>query len=163
MSLYLPPFYCIFKKEFFRKFSKFGVLHLAIFFEKFPKISRKFLDFFSTFSKSTKATIFVPKVVQNHYINQNLAKFFLETPKIANFSLKIIDFSKFSVPSAPKIRNFLKDALSPENFEKTPQFITVCGDFTPSLYPVLVPYPQNVQKESNLAPKASLRSGTVKT
>ena len=35
----------------FRKFSKFGVLCPAIFFEKFPEISRKFPEIFSTFSK----------------------------------------------------------------------------------------------------------------
>ena len=49
MSPYLP-FYFIFIKE----FSKFGVLYPTIFFEKFPKMPRKFLEIFSTFSKLIK-------------------------------------------------------------------------------------------------------------
>ena len=106
MSPYLPLFIAFLLTN-FRKFSKFGVLCPAIFFEKFPKISRKFPEIFSTFSKSKKTAIFTPKIVHNHYINQNLAKFSLKTPKNSRFSLKILDFSKFSAPSAPKIWSFM--------------------------------------------------------
>merc|ERR1711989_70498 len=88
----------------FRKFSKFGVLCPAIFFEKFPKISKNFPEIFSTFSKSKKKTIiYVTKLVQNDYIDQNSVKFSLKTPKNGQFFLKNLDFSKFSAPSAPKI------------------------------------------------------------
>ena len=65
----------------FRKFSKFGVLCPAIFFEKFPKISKRFPEIFSTFSKSKKTIIIVTKLVQNDYVDQNLAKFSNKTKK----------------------------------------------------------------------------------
>ena len=74
------------------------------FFEKFPK---NFLKFFQLFQKSKKTIIFMPKIVQNHYINQNLGKNSLKTPKIAGFSLKTLNFSKFSALSAPKIWSFM--------------------------------------------------------
>ena len=84
MYPYLPLFIAFLLTN-FRKFSKFGVLCPAIFFKKFSKISPKFSEIFSTFSKSKKPIIFAPKIVQNRYINQNVAKFSLKTPKIANF------------------------------------------------------------------------------
>ena len=96
-----------FLRKNFRKFSKFGVLCPAIFFEKFPKISKKFPEIFSTFSKSKKTIIFVTKLVQNDYIDQNLVKFSHKTPKNDHFSLKTLNFSKFSAPSAPKIWSFM--------------------------------------------------------
>ena len=96
-------FYCSFKKE----FSKFGVLSPQFFFEKISKISEKFPEILSTFSKSIKTYIFVQKLVQNHYIDQNLAKFSHKTPKNGQFFLKIPYFSKFSAPSAPKIWSFI--------------------------------------------------------
>ena len=89
MSPYLPLFIA-FSLTNFRKFSKFGVLCPAIFFEKFPKISRKFPEIFSTFSKSKKTAIFTPKIVHNHCMNQNFAKFSLKTQKIANFKNKLM-------------------------------------------------------------------------
>ena len=68
-----------------RKFSKFGVLCLAIYFEKisqnFSNISWDFFNFF----KIEKTIIFAPKIVQNHYINHKLAKISLKTPKISQF------------------------------------------------------------------------------
>ena len=91
----------------FRKFSKFGVLCPAFFFEKFPKISKKFPEIFSTFSKSKKTIIFVTKLVQNDYIDENLVKFSHKTPKNGQFFLKTPNFSKFSAPSAPKIWSFM--------------------------------------------------------
>ena len=106
MSPYLPLFIAFLLTN-FRKFSKCGVLCPAIFFEKFPKISQKFPEIFSTFSKSKKTVIVTPKIVHNHYINQNLAKFSLKTPKMADFSLKTLNFSKFSAPSAPKMWSFM--------------------------------------------------------
>ena len=106
MSPYLPLFIAFLLTN-FRKFSKFGVLCPAIFFEKFPKIFRKFPEIFSTFSKSKKTAIFTTKIVHNHYINQNLAKFSLKTPKNSQFFTKTLNFSKFSAPSAPKIWSFM--------------------------------------------------------
>ena len=61
------------------------------FFKKFSKISRNFLKIFPT----SKEVFFVPKIVQNHYFNQNLPKFSLKIPKIADFSLKPLIFQKF--------------------------------------------------------------------
>ena len=100
-------FYCSFKKE----FSKFGVLSPQFFFEKISKISEKFPEILSTFSKSIKTFIFVPKLVQNHYIDQNLAKFSHKTPKNGQFFLKIPYFLKFSAPSAPKIWSFIPQKI----------------------------------------------------
>ena len=51
------------------------------------------------------------KIVQNHHINQNLAKFSQKNSKNSRFSLKILDFSKFSAPSAPKIWSFMSQRL----------------------------------------------------
>ena len=84
-----------FLRKNFRKFSKFGVLCPAIFFEKFPKISRKFPEIFSTFSKSKKTIIFVTKLVRNDYIDQNLVKFSHKTPKNDHFPLKPLIFQNF--------------------------------------------------------------------
>ena len=105
----------------FRKFSKFGVLCPAIFFEKFPKISRKFPEIFSTFSKSKKTITFAPKIVQNHYINQNLAKFSLKTPKNGRFFLKTPKFFKifgaFGAENVefyvPKMWSFMSQRVPP--------------------------------------------------
>ena len=120
MSPYLPLFIAFLLTN-FRKFSKFGVLCPAIFFEKFPKISRKFPEIFSTFSKSKKTAIFTPKIVHNHYINQNFAKFSLKTPKNSRFFPKNPKFFKiFGAFGAenlefyvPKILNFLEKGSPP--------------------------------------------------
>ena len=80
-------FYCIFNKE-FSGISKFWILIPMIFFEKFPKISNISWNIFN-FSKIEKTISFVPKLVQNHYIDQNLAKFSDKTPKTADFSLRL--------------------------------------------------------------------------
>ena len=76
-----------FLRKNFRKFSKFGVLCPPIFFEKFPKISKKFPEIFSIFAKSKKTTVFVTKSVRNDYIDQNLVKISHKTPKHFQFSL----------------------------------------------------------------------------
>ena len=91
----------------FRKISKFGVLWLAIFNDKFLRISQKFSEKFSTFSKSKKTIVVVPKLAQNHYIDQSLAKFFLKTPKNNQFFPKNLNFSKLSAPSPSKIWSFM--------------------------------------------------------
>ena len=67
------------------------------FFEKFFKISPK-----KSNRNRKKTNIFVSKVVQNYYIDQNLAKFSLKTPKIA-YLLKKLNFSKFPASSAQEI------------------------------------------------------------
>ena len=54
----------------------------------FRKISRKFPEIFSPFSKSKSTIIIALNIVQNHYIGQNLAKFSLKSKKTADFSLK---------------------------------------------------------------------------
>ena len=58
------------------------------FFEKSPKISQKISDILSTFSKSIKVNVFLLKLVQNHYIVQNVANFSSKTPKNSQFFLK---------------------------------------------------------------------------
>ena len=112
MEFYVPlptPFYCIF----INKFSKIFKMWSFMSGNFFRKISQKFPEIFSTFSKSKKTIIFAPKTVQNHNINQNLAKFSLKIPKIVDFSLKTLNFSKFSAPSAPKMWSFrsLRDSI----------------------------------------------------
>ena len=79
---------------------EFVLLILPIFFEKFP---RRFVKFF----KNRKITIiFEPKLVQNRYIDQNLAKFSLKLQKNFKFFLKNFYFLKNFPPSAPKICSF---------------------------------------------------------
>ena len=69
--------------------------YVGQFFSKnFPKISQKFPEIFSTFSKSKKTVIVAPKIVHNHYINQNLAKISLKTPKNSQFFPKNPKFFK---------------------------------------------------------------------
>ena len=74
------------------------------FFREFPKNCQKIYRIFSTFSGSKKKTVnLVPKLVENHYIDQNLAKLFHKTPKNRKFFLENLNFLRFSAPSAPKI------------------------------------------------------------
>lgn len=69
--------------EIFPKFSEKG--------PKIPQISKSFI----VFLKIEKTIIFASKLVQNHHINLNLAKFSPKTPKSANFHIKPLDFSNF--------------------------------------------------------------------
>ena len=74
LKFYVPlpsPFYYIF----INKFSKFGVLYRAIFFENFPKISRKFSEIFSAFSKSKKTIVFAPKTIVPNKLPSIMHKF----------------------------------------------------------------------------------------
>ena len=76
-------------------------------FQKIPKnLSKIFKNLFNNI-KIEKTIILVPKLVWNHYINENLAKFTHKTPKNVQFSLKALNFSQFSAPSAPKIWSFM--------------------------------------------------------
>ena len=117
----------------FRKFSKCGVLCPAIFYEKFPEISQKFPEIFSTFSKSKKTIIFAPKIVQYHYINQNLAKFSLNHLSANEFSMV-----SFSVPTKIVHNHYINQNLAkfslktPKNsrfFPKNPKFFKIFGAF----------------------------------
>ena len=99
-------FYWIFINKFSESFEIWCFM-FAIFTIKFLRISQKFSEKFSTFSKSKKTILFVPKLVQNHYIDQNLAKFFLKIPKNNQFFPKNLNFSKFSAPSPSKIWSFM--------------------------------------------------------
>ena len=92
-------YFIAFLRKNFRKFSKFGVLCPGIFFEKFPKIFEKFPEIFLLFPKLKKSIDFEHKLVQNHYIDQNQAKFSHKTTKTGRFFLKNVYFSKFSAPS----------------------------------------------------------------
>ena len=104
MSPFLPIFIAFLRNN-FRKFSKLWVLCQAIFSKSFLKFTENFLKFFNLFIIE-KTNIFAPSIVQNHYINQNLAKFSL---KNSQFFLKTPKFSKFSAPLAPKIWSFRKN------------------------------------------------------
>ena len=131
MSPYLPLFIAFLLTN-FRKFSKCGVLCPAIFFEKFPKISQKFPEIFSTFSKSKKTVIVTPKIVHNHYINQNLAKFSLKTPKNGQFFLKNPKFFKifgaFGAENVefyvPKMWSFMSQRVPPWSRGPPPKLIS---------------------------------------
>ena len=117
MSPYLPLFIAFLLTN-FRKFSKFGVLCPAIFFEKFPE---NFLKFSQLFQNRKRNFYFYTKIVHNHYINQNFAKFSLKTPKKSRFFPKNPKFFKiFGAFGAenlefyvPKILNFLEKESPP--------------------------------------------------
>ena len=79
-----PLFYCILRKK-FRKLSKIVLLILATFFKKFPKISKKFVKFFQLFQNRKRNIFFELKLVQNHYIDQNLVKFPPKVKKLPIF------------------------------------------------------------------------------
>ena len=87
-------FYWIFITKFSESFEIWCFM-FAIFTIKFLRISQKFSEKFSTFSKSKKTIVFVPKLVQNHYIDQNLAKFALKPPKKTIFTWNPPFFLKF--------------------------------------------------------------------
>ena len=92
-----PPqgmFYCISKKEFWEFFKIWSFMSGNL-FEKFPKFSNKIFEILPTFSKLMKIDIFVPKLVQNHYVDQNLAILSHRTPKNCRFSLKTFMFYNF--------------------------------------------------------------------
>ena len=84
------PYFITFLRNNIRKFSKFVLLILPNFFEKFPKISKKFVKFLQLFQNRKNISLFELKLVQNHFIFQNLVK------KTANFFFKTAIFSKLS-------------------------------------------------------------------
>ena len=101
-----------FKKQFLKIF-EICTFDTSNFFEKFPE---KLWNFFN-FSKSKKTTIFGPKLVQNHYMDQNVAKFSPKTTKKANFSLKLIFFQNFGRFRRPKfVLLILKKGTPVANF-----------------------------------------------
>ena len=82
-----------------KKFSKFVLLILPIFYEKIPKISKKILRF-STFFKSEKLLLLNPnqsKITMSNKIWPNVP---LKLQKDLLF-LKNSIFSKFSIPPKP--------------------------------------------------------------
>ena len=64
-------------------------------FRKIPQNSKKFPEICSAFSKSKKTIIFVTKLIQNDYIDQNLVKFSHKLQIMANFPLKSSIFQNF--------------------------------------------------------------------
>ena len=70
---------------------------------------------FSNFFKNRKITIiFEPKLVENHYIDKNLAELSPESTKNSQFFLRNCYFVKISAPSSPKICSF--DIQNPDFF-----------------------------------------------
>ena len=59
-----------FKKEFSKIFKIWSFMY-GHFFRKIPQNFQKFPEIFSTFSKLKKTIVFVTKLVQNDYIDQN--------------------------------------------------------------------------------------------
>ena len=84
------------------------------FLRNHPQRFQKILKIFHFFSKSKNIIVFEPKLVQNHYIDQNLAIFPPKTTKMANFPLKTSILSKFLACSAPKMCIF--DTQNPDFF-----------------------------------------------
>ena len=74
--------YCIFKKEFLKVFEMCSFRYMK-FLEKYLKI---FKQNFWNFVEIEKIIILVVKLVKNHHIDQNLAKFSLKTPKMPTLS-----------------------------------------------------------------------------
>ena len=73
----------------------------------FSEFLKNFLKNFQLFQNRKKTIVVVPKLAQNHYIDQSLAKFFLKTPKNNQFFPKNLNFSKLSAPSPSKIWSFM--------------------------------------------------------
>ena len=93
-----PPqvmFYCISRKEFFEFFKL--EFHVRQFFSKISQNFKQSFWNFSNFFKIDKKFTFEPKVVQNHYVDQNLAKFSRKLKK-CRFSPNTLHFLKFSAP-----------------------------------------------------------------
>merc|ERR1711873_196992 len=82
----IPQIFVLLMQEKFRKFSKFVLLMQAIFYEKLPKFSQKFLRFSTFVSKSKKCIIFAPKFGQ----------IFPQKYKNSNFFLKNFYFFKIA-------------------------------------------------------------------
>ena len=125
-------FYWIFINKFSESFEIWCFM-FAIFTIKFLRISQKFSEKFSTFSKSNKTIVFVPKLVQNHYIDQNLAKFFLKTPKNNQFSPKTSIFQNFR-----RLRRQKFGVLCPKNPEFFGVGVTPGAEFSPPKNNILI-------------------------
>ena len=105
MSPYLPLFITFLLTN-FRKFSKFGVLCPAIFFQKFPKISRKVPEIFSTFSKSKKNYHFCTHNSQKLLFKSKFDQIFPYTPRNTRFVLKNSEFFKIFGAFGPENLDF---------------------------------------------------------
>ena len=76
-----------------QKISTFEVLCPAI-FSKFPKLSKQVSENFQLVQNLITIN-FVPKFIENPYIDQISVKFAHKTPKTANLSLKTFLFYNF--------------------------------------------------------------------
>ena len=97
-------FYCILKKEFSEIFKIWSFIS-GNFFQNLSEISQKFYEIFQLYQNRKKNIIFVSKLVQNYCIDKNLQ---IVPIKVQNgrVFLENLHFSKFSLPSVPKIRCF---------------------------------------------------------
>ena len=85
-------FIAILRKN-YGKFSKLEVLCSAFFFRKYTQKFQKNPEILLS-SQNKKKIIFESKLVQNHYIHQNLSKLSRKIQRIVKFSLKtsILEF-----------------------------------------------------------------------
>ena len=97
-----------YKKAYFYRIST-TLFYMYVSF--FTRKSDKFRSF-SMAQYFDKNTYCWNQIVQNHYIHQSMAKFPLQTPKIANFSLKTLHFSNFW-----RLRRRKFGVLCPKNSE----------------------------------------------
>ena len=96
-------FYCIFIKKFSKNFqqSEFFRDTFSINSAEFSKNSEIISNF-----QNQKSNILVFRLVRNHHIDQNLAKFSLKFLKKQIF-FKNLQFWIFSLPLAPKLWNLV--------------------------------------------------------
>ena len=108
-------FNCIFIRKFLEVFEIWSFM-FCYFFEKLLRISPKISEILWTFSKLKTSIIFVLKLIQNHYIDQNSAKIFLQTPKNVIFRWKALFFKildAFGAKNLEFISNVLELPPSP--------------------------------------------------
>ena len=101
-------FYCSFTNKFLEIWSFISYR----FWNHFARITQNFSENFPTFSKSSKTIFFVSKLVQNHYIDQNLHKCSLQQQSIFPYRHQFFKiFSAFGAENlefyVPKSRSFL--------------------------------------------------------
>ena len=122
LEFYVPLRF-IFHCSFIKKLTEIFKILFFMSFNFLSKIPQSLHNIFWNFFNCFKIEInyhYVPKLVQNHYIDQDLPKFSLITPKTANFSSNL-HFSKLAVPSALKIWRFM--SLKPRIFWSCPPFL----------------------------------------
>ena len=106
LESYVPlpnPFYCIFISKFSKIFDNWGFMSGNF----FPKIFQNFPKFSQFFQNRKKNNYFCTQNTPKSVYQSKFGQIYPKTPKLADFSLKTLNFFKFSAPSAGKIWSFM--------------------------------------------------------